>query len=194
LARQAFPQRNPGGDGIGSFIRADVALADPFVPAWAVGVLYQSHRSCQDVYDMLTEAQNQLVEAIRSWSKLFDDHKTLQQEHLGCAGKEATLAKKLVVSEKEKDELLDKSRAQKHRIKNLEEALTSKTSSLPEVENLAATLKGDLERLTMDLSHAEIVRHNYIRQLIPIVFQQLNSSYEYKKSLSNVFNQAIVVG
>ncbi|GKA87438.1 hypothetical protein Tco_0809202 [Tanacetum coccineum] len=105
-ARQAFPQRNLSGDGI------------------AVGVLYQSHRSCQDVSDMLTESQNQLVEAIRSRSKLSDDHKTLQQEHIG---------------------------------------------------------------------HAEIVRHNYIWQLIPTVFQWLHSSDEYNKSLSNVFNQAIAI-
>ncbi|GJV24634.1 hypothetical protein Tco_1377329 [Tanacetum coccineum] len=205
-------------------IRADVAPADLFVPAW--GLTTQSILSDVDAHGsslveepwliliscsgwsaisissflprctllkMLTESQNQLVEAIRSRSTLSDDHKTLQQEHIGCAEKEATLAKKLVVSEKEKDELLDKSRAQEDRIKNSEEALASKTSSLPEVENLAATLKGDLERLTVDLSHAEIVRHNYIRQLIPTVFQWLHSSDEYNKSLSNVFNQAIAI-
>ncbi|GKE69968.1 hypothetical protein Tco_1528040, partial [Tanacetum coccineum] len=84
-------------------------------------------------------------------------------------------------------------RAQEDRIKNSEEAIASETSSLPEAENLAATLKGDLERLTVDLSHAEIVRQNYIRQLIPTVFQWLHSSDEYKKSLSNVFNQAIAI-
>nr|GEU29103.1 reverse transcriptase domain-containing protein [Tanacetum cinerariifolium] len=100
--------------------------------------LYESHRSCGDVSDRLTETQNQLDQ-----------------------------------------------------IKHLEEALASKTSSLSEAESVACTLKGDLERLTLDLSHAEIVRHNYVRHLLPTVFQRLLSSGEYKKSMSDVFNQAI---
>ncbi|GJR40007.1 hypothetical protein Tco_1215691 [Tanacetum coccineum] len=112
----------------------------------------------------------------------------------GCARKEAALAKKLVVVEKEKDDLLDKSRAQEDRIKHLEEALASKTSSLSEAESVAGTLKGDLERLTLDLSHVEIVRHNYVRHLLPTVFQRLLSNDEYKKSLFDVFNQAIAAG
>ncbi|GJX74089.1 hypothetical protein Tco_0312684 [Tanacetum coccineum] len=115
-------------------------------------------------------------------------------EHLGCVGKEAALTEKLVVVEKEKDELLDKNWAQEEHIKRLEETLASKTSSLSEAESTASALKGDLERLTIDLSYAEIVRHNYVRQLLPNVFQRLLSSEEYKKTLSDVFNQAIVAG
>ncbi|GKD74290.1 hypothetical protein Tco_1332572, partial [Tanacetum coccineum] len=156
--------------------------------------LYESHRSSGDVSDRLTETQNQLVDVIRNQNQLADENKTLRQEHLGCAGKEATLAEKLIMVEKEKYDLLDKSRAQEDRIKHLEEALTSKTSSLSEAESVAGTLKGDLEHLTLDLSHAEIVRHNYVRHLLPTVFQRLLSSDEYKKSLSDVFNQAIAAG
>nr|GEW32558.1 hypothetical protein [Tanacetum cinerariifolium] len=95
--------------------------------------LFESHRSCQDVFDRLTETQNQLLEA----------------------------------------------------------DLASKTSSLIEAEGTVSTLKGDPECLTVDLSHAEIVRHNYVRQLLPTVFQRLLSSDEYKKSMSDVFNLAI---
>ncbi|GKD98847.1 hypothetical protein Tco_1382744 [Tanacetum coccineum] len=133
------------------------------------GELYQSHHSCQDVSDRLTDTQNQLLDAIRSRSKLSDDHKILQQEHLRCAGKEVALVEKLDITKKEKGDLLDKSREQEERIRHLEEALASKMSSLSEVESTASTLKGDLERLTMDLSH-------------------------YKKSLSDVFNQSIAAG
>ncbi|GKC16114.1 hypothetical protein Tco_1012896, partial [Tanacetum coccineum] len=93
-------------------------------------------------------------------NKLSDDHKALQQVHLGFVGKEADLTEKLVAVKKERDDLLDKNREREY------------------------TLKGDLERLTVDLSHAEIVRHNYVRQLLPTVFQRLLSSDEYKKSLS----------
>ncbi|GJV97447.1 hypothetical protein Tco_1549024 [Tanacetum coccineum] len=190
--RQAFPQRNPGGDGIGSSLRADVGLPIPFVLIWNM----TTHSILND---------NQLVDAVRSRNKLFDDHKVLQLVYLDCVSKEADLIEKLVAVEKEKYDLLDRSRERERereggerereeRIKQLEADLSSKTSSLTEVEGTANTLKGNLERLTVDLSHTEIVRHNYVRQLLPTVFQRLLSSNEYKKSLSDVFNQAIIVG
>ncbi|GKA60030.1 hypothetical protein Tco_0759343 [Tanacetum coccineum] len=147
-----------------------------------------------DGADRLTKTQNQLVDVIRNRNQPADKNKTLRQEHMGCAGKEASLAEKLSMVEKEKDDLLDKSRAQEDRIKHLEEALASKTSFLSEAESVAGTLKGDLERLTLDLSHAKIMRHNYVRHLLPTVFQRLLSSDEYKKSMSDVFNQAITAG
>ncbi|GJV26973.1 hypothetical protein Tco_1383421 [Tanacetum coccineum] len=158
------------------------------------GELYQSHRSCQDVSDMLIDTQNQLVDVIRNRNILSDDHKILQQEHLGCVGKEATLIEKLAAVEKEKDELFDKNQEQEEQIRRLEEALASKMPSLSKAESTASVLKGDLERLTVDLIHAEIVRHNYVRQLLPTVVRRLLSSEEYKKSLSDVFNQAIAAG
>ncbi|GJT63340.1 hypothetical protein Tco_1006873 [Tanacetum coccineum] len=40
----------------------------------------------------------------------------------------------------------------------------------------------------------EIVRHNYVRQLLPTVVQRLLSSGQYRKSLSDVFNLAIAAG
>ncbi|GJY77308.1 hypothetical protein Tco_0482424, partial [Tanacetum coccineum] len=53
--------------------------------------LYQPYRSCGDVSNRLTETQNQLVDVIRNWNKLADGHKTLHQEYLGYASKEAAL-------------------------------------------------------------------------------------------------------
>ncbi|GJW97733.1 hypothetical protein Tco_0179541 [Tanacetum coccineum] len=79
-------------------------------------------------------------------------------------------------------------------IKRLEDALASKTSSLSEAEKTATQLKGDLERLTVDLSQAEVVRYNYVRQLLPTVIYRLLSIDEYKKSLYEPFNRAIAVG
>ncbi|GJV62326.1 hypothetical protein Tco_1468426 [Tanacetum coccineum] len=200
-ARLAFPKQNPGGDGA---VMSDmmINLATPAVQAQQIhlsdhqalqlswfalgrgalaqidllqwyealnndyGELYESHRSCQDVSNRLAKTQNQLVDVIQNRNQLADENKTLRQDHLGCAGKEAALAEKLAMVEKEKDDLLDKT----------------------------GTLKGDLEHFTLDLSHAEIVRHNYVRHLLPTVFQQLLSSDECKKSLSDVFNQAIAAG
>ncbi|GKD31199.1 hypothetical protein Tco_1241977, partial [Tanacetum coccineum] len=114
-------------------------------------------------------------------NKLSDDHKALQQVHMGFVDKEADLNDKLAAVEKEMDDLLDKNR---ERRAELEADIASKTSSLTEVEGVVSTLKGDLECLTVHLSHAEIVRHNYVRQLLPTVFQRLMSSDEYRKSLS----------
>nr|GEY23201.1 hypothetical protein [Tanacetum cinerariifolium] len=129
-----------------------------------------------------------------SRNKLSDDYKALQQVHLGCVEKEADLTEKLVAVEKERDDLLDKDREREERIRQLEADLASKTFSLTEAKGVVRTLKGDLERLTIDLSHAEIVRHNYVRQLLPTVFQRLLSSDEYKKIISDVFNLAIAAG
>ncbi|GJV75192.1 hypothetical protein Tco_1506776 [Tanacetum coccineum] len=86
------------------------------------------------------------------------------------------------------------SREREERIQQLEADLASKTSSLTETKGVVGTLRGDLERLTVDLSQAEIVRHNYIHQLLPTVVQRLLSSDEYRKSLSDVFNLAIAAG
>ncbi|GJY48517.1 hypothetical protein Tco_0438473, partial [Tanacetum coccineum] len=119
-----FPQRNPGGDTPGSSIRAYVAPVDPFIPAWNLTIqsILNDAESCRDMMinlatpvvrdqqnrfsdyqalqrSWLIDTQNQLVDAIRSWSKLSDDHKILQQEHLGCAGKEAALVDKLATTE-----------------------------------------------------------------------------------------------
>nr|GEV39529.1 hypothetical protein [Tanacetum cinerariifolium] len=78
-------------------------------------------------------------------------------------------------------------------LQQLEADFASKTSSLTEAEGVAYTLKCDLERLIVDLSQAEIVRHNYVRQLLPIIFQRLLSSDKYK-ILIYVFNLAIAAG
>ncbi|GJS89260.1 hypothetical protein Tco_0771896 [Tanacetum coccineum] len=156
------------------------------------GELYQSHQFCKDVFERLTDTQNHLVDALRSRNILFDDHKILKQTHMGYVGKEAALTEKLVAVEKEKDEILDKNQDQEERIKRLEEALASKASSLSKAENTASTLKGNIERLTVDLNQAEVVRHNYVRQLLPTIVQRLLSSDEYKNSLSGISNQAIV--
>nr|GEX01583.1 hypothetical protein [Tanacetum cinerariifolium] len=162
--RQAFPRRNPGGSGIGSSLQSDADLLAPFVPAWSLTTqsILNDAESCRDM-----------------------------MINLATSPKEADLTEKLVAMEKERDDLLDKDREREERIQRLEADLASKTSSLTEAESVVSMLKGDLERLIVDLSHAEIIRRNYVRQLLPIVFQRLLSSDEYKKSLFDVFNLAI---
>nr|GEV14608.1 hypothetical protein [Tanacetum cinerariifolium] len=195
----AFPARHPDGDGAGSSLRRDADLPKPFVSSWNLTTilndaesyrdmlinlatparyesltedyreLFESHRSCQDVSDRLTETQNQLLDTVQSRNKLSEDHKALQQVHLGCVTKEADLTEKLAAVEKAKDDLLDRDQEKKERIKPLEADLASKTSSLAKAEGVVGTLKGDLKHLIVDLSQANIVRHNYVRQLLPTV-------------------------
>ncbi|GJS91339.1 hypothetical protein Tco_0773975 [Tanacetum coccineum] len=74
------------------------------------GELFESHRSCRAVSDRLTETQNQLLDTVQSRNQLSEDHKALQQVHLGCVGKEADLVEKLAAMEKERDDLLDRDR------------------------------------------------------------------------------------
>ncbi|GKA73664.1 hypothetical protein Tco_0779966 [Tanacetum coccineum] len=200
---QAFPRRNPGGEGFGSSLRGDVGLPVPFVQAYNLTThsILNDAESCRDMMINLAtpavrDQQNQLsdYQALQrscfklgrgalaqinilqrykalneDYGELYDSHRSCQdifdkQVHLGCVGKEAKLTEKLAAVEKEMDDLLDKNREREERIKQLEADLASKTSSLTEAEGAASTLKGDLERLT------------------------------YKKSLSDVFNLAIVAG
>ncbi|GKB31105.1 reverse transcriptase domain-containing protein [Tanacetum coccineum] len=144
------------------YIRGSQGSSEPAVET-------QTHRSCRAVSYRLTETQNQLLDTIRSRNQLYEDHKALQQVHLGCVGKEADLVEKLAAMEKERDDLLDRDQEREECIQRLEADLASKTSSLAEAECVVDTLRGDLERLTMDLSKAEIVRHNYVCQLLPTV-------------------------
>ncbi|GJV80765.1 hypothetical protein Tco_1516635 [Tanacetum coccineum] len=195
LHHLAFPARHPGGDDARSYpsLANLLNIAYGLSPTWALQrswfklgrgalaqidilqryealnedyeELFESHRSCQDVSYRLTEIKNQLLDTVRSQNQLSEDHKVLQQ----------------IGTKREREE----------RIKQLEADLASKTSSLTEAEGVVGTLKGDLERLTVDLSQAEIVRHNYVHHLLPTMVQRLLSSDEYKKSLSDVFNLAI---
>ncbi|GJU88906.1 hypothetical protein Tco_1301329 [Tanacetum coccineum] len=221
---QAFPRRNLGGSRIGSSLRGDTDLPAPFVPAWSLTThsILNDVESCRDMMIHLAtpaaqDQQNRLsdYQALqRSWFKLGrgslaqidilrrdealnEDYGELCVSHRCIwvvSKRRRILLKMLAVVEKERDDLLDKDREREERIRQLEADLASKTSSLTDSDGVVITLKGDLERLTVDLSHAEIVRHNCVRQLLPIVFQRLLSNDEYKKSLSDVFNLAIVAG
>ncbi|GJR65371.1 hypothetical protein Tco_0011436 [Tanacetum coccineum] len=182
---QDFPKRNPGGDGIVSSLRGDMGLTVPFILAWNLTThsILNDAEFCRDMMinlatpavryqqNWLTETQNQLVDTVRSRNKLSDDHKALQQVHLGCVSKEADLTEKLDAVEKERYDLLDKNRERDERIKQLEADLASKTSSLTEAKGAVSTLKA--------ASHC---------------LQRLLSSDKYKKRLSDIFNLAIVAG
>nr|GEU40757.1 hypothetical protein [Tanacetum cinerariifolium] len=155
-ARWAFPKRNPSGDGAGSSLRGDAVPPNLFSRL-------SDYQALQRLWFKLGHEALAQIDLLQWYEALNDDYKDLYKshrscgdEHLGCVGKEAGLVEKLVVVEKEKDNLLDKNREEEERIRRLEKELASKTSSLTKAESSVSTLKGDLECLTVDISHAEI--------------------------------------
>ncbi|GKE43234.1 hypothetical protein Tco_1470518, partial [Tanacetum coccineum] len=189
--RLAFLACHSGGDGAGSSLRRDAGAPELFVPAWNLTThsILNDAESCRDMmvnlvplavrsqqsrlsdYQALQRPWFELgqgdlaqIDILQRQNQLSEDQKALQQVHLGCVKKEADLVEKLAAMEKERDDLLDRDRER------------------------------EMSRLTVDLSQAESVRHNYIRQLLLTVVQRLLSSGEYKKSLTDVFNLAIAAG
>ncbi|GJW95233.1 hypothetical protein Tco_0174905 [Tanacetum coccineum] len=106
--------------------------------------LYQAHSSCKGLSQRLTDTQNSLVKALRTRATLSEDHKALQQVHLDCVGKEVALSEKLAVVEKEKDDLLDKSKDQEEQIKSDE---YKKSLSKPFNQAIAAGLSEAFDEL-----------------------------------------------
>ncbi|GKB70283.1 hypothetical protein Tco_0931695 [Tanacetum coccineum] len=154
--RRIFPGRHSGG-GEGVNLRTHLSPPDPFRYEALnddYEELYEAHSSCKGLSQRLTDTQNSLVEALRTRATLSEDHKALQQVHLECAGKEVALTKKMAVVEKEKDDLLDKTKDQAEQIKRLEMLLLPKQVLYLRPRKPPPQLKGDLEHLTVDLSQA----------------------------------------
>ncbi|GJU79519.1 hypothetical protein Tco_1281884 [Tanacetum coccineum] len=170
----AFPKQNPGGDTIGSSLRGDAVQLSLFVPAWKLTTnsILNDAESCRDLmrYEALSG----------DYLDLYDTHRSCETVSDGLTNTQNQFVDALAVAEKEKYDFLDKNQEQEERIKQLDKDLASKTSSLTSAKSSVSSLRSDLERLTVDLSQAEIVRHNYVRQLLPTVFQRLLSSDEYK--------------
>ncbi|GJV21676.1 hypothetical protein Tco_1370696 [Tanacetum coccineum] len=130
--RQAFPRRNPGGDGIGSSLRGDMGLHVPFVSACNLTTHFILNDALQRSWFELGRGALAQIDILLRYEALNEDYEELYESHRSCQG------------------VFD--------------------------------------------SQAEIVRHNYVRQLLPTVFQRLLSSGEYKKSLTYIFNLVIAAG
>nr|GEV38687.1 hypothetical protein [Tanacetum cinerariifolium] len=217
--RRAFPRRNPGGDG--SSLRRDVSLPEPFVPTWnltthsilndAKSFQYmmvnldtpavRSQQSRLSDYQALQRSWFELghealtqINILQRYEALNEDYEELFESHRSCRDVSDRLTETQNQLLDARDDLLDKDQEREERIKQLEADLASKTSSLTAEEGVVNIIKGDLECLTVDLGQAEIVRHNYVRQLLLTVVQRLLSSGGYNKSLTDVFNLAIAAG
>nr|GEU60224.1 hypothetical protein [Tanacetum cinerariifolium] len=194
--RLAFLARHPAGNDAGSSLRMDAGLPEPFVPSWNL----TTHLILNDAESFRDMMINLATPGVRSQQSWLSDYQALQRSwfELGRGAlAQIDILQQYESLTKDYREVFKSHwscRDKKERIKQLEADLASKTSSLAEAEGAVDTLKGDLEHLTVDLSQAEIVRHNYVRQLLLIVVQRLLSSDEYKKSLSDDFNLAIVAG
>ncbi|GKC74038.1 hypothetical protein Tco_1119921 [Tanacetum coccineum] len=172
FGRNAFLGRNTNGDKGGS-LQGHISSPMPFFTSLGLttGSSLNDAESCRDMMinlatpTWLTDTHNELLTTLYTQTALSEDYKALQQTHLACAGRVATLSEQVGAVEKEKDDLLDKNNGQKENIKELEEALAAKNATLSE--------------------------HNYMRQLLHTIVKRILSSVEYKNSLSESFNLAI---
>ncbi|GJW30241.1 hypothetical protein Tco_0047116 [Tanacetum coccineum] len=161
--RTTFPGRNTGGDEGGSF-RAHFSPSAPFLPSRGLTTASNLNnvKSCRDM--ML----NLAPPAIRTHQNCLTNHQTLQRAWFELDRETLTQANLLQSAvEKGKEDLLDKNKSQEERIKELDETLDAKSVALTEAEQVTSPTKKDLEQLTVDLSQAEIMKHNYVRHLLP---------------------------
>ncbi|GJZ89998.1 hypothetical protein Tco_0661925 [Tanacetum coccineum] len=105
-------------------------------------------------------------------------------EHDGCA-------EKLQVLEDQNSKLSRVSKDQALRIKELEDVLAKKDSTLVYAERINVERAQEKEKLVAQLSQTEMEKFDCIRKLLPTVVSRLFQSHEYKHSLSKPFNLAI---
>jgi hypothetical protein len=156
--------------------------------------LYQAHEGCGSSADRIRELESELSGQRRSVEILTKANQELQQQHQNCASREEGLSNQLSSVEAERDRLLGVNGEQARRIKALENVLSVKTTALEASEAKAAELTQTVERQTVESSQAEILRYNYVRQLVPTVVKRLQESDEYQMAWGNVFNAAIDAG
>ncbi|GJW49527.1 hypothetical protein Tco_0090878 [Tanacetum coccineum] len=140
------------------------------------------------------EAVRKLVDArldLEHNDKLYTDamshYKTVKEEHAGCV-------QRIQILENEKNYLSAANHDQAARIHALEAELAKKDSALTYVERMVDEGNKEREKLTTQLSPAEIERFDCIRKLLPTIVSRLLQSHEYKQSLSEPFNMAIQAG
>jgi uncharacterized coiled-coil protein SlyX len=156
--------------------------------------LYQAHEGCGSSVDRIRELETGLSEQRCSIEVLTKANQELRQQVQDYASREEGLSNQLSTVEAERDGLLGKNGEQAGRIKALENVLSVKTTALETAEAKAAELSRTVERQTVESSQAEILRHNYVRQLVPLVVKRLQESDEYQMAWGDVFNAAIDAG
>ena len=156
--------------------------------------LYQAHEGCGSSADRIRELESELLGQRRSVETLTKANQELLQQHQNCASREEGLSNQLSAVELERDGLLAKSGEQAGKMRALENVLAVKTTALEVAEAKAAELTQTVERLTVESSQAEILRYNYVRQLVPLVVKRLQESDEYQMAWGDVFNAAIDAG
>ena len=156
--------------------------------------LYQSHEGCGSSAERIRELESGLAEQRRAVESLAESSREFQQQHQDCARREEGLSNQLSTVEQERDALLAKNGEQSDKIKALEEMLSGKNAALEASEARAADLMKTVERMTVESSQAEILRFNYVRQLVPIVVRRHRESDEYQMAWGEAFNAAIDAG
>ncbi|GJX38891.1 hypothetical protein Tco_0252194 [Tanacetum coccineum] len=216
--RHVFPQRNPGGDGVGSSLWVNVSPPAPFILDWNLTThsILNDVESCQDMMlnlatHVVRDKQNRLsdhkalqrawfelgrgalaqIDLLQQYEVLNDDYGELYQSHRYCKD----VSDRLTDTQNQQVDAIRSRNTLSDDHKTLQqEHLGCVGKEVALTEKLAATEKEKYKLLDKNREQEEQIRHNYIRQLLPTFVERLISSDEYKKSLSDVFNQAIAAG
>ncbi|GJZ51062.1 hypothetical protein Tco_0605577 [Tanacetum coccineum] len=139
-----------------------------------------------------TMAQTDILERLEN---LLDDYdiladtyaESMKEEHARCKQRAKIL-------ENEKNYLFAANHDQATRIQALETKLAKKDYALATAERMIANGTKEREKLTTQLSRAEVEKFDCIRKFLPTVVSRLLQSHEYNQSLSEPFNVAIQAG
>lgn len=158
------------------------------------GQLYRTHEACESSAARVAELEASLDGERLAKEELAQSKEELLQQHQGCPAREAELSEQLLAAGGERDRLKSINDEQARQIRELEGALAEKDLALKASEAKSVALAGEVEKLTVGSSQAEILRHNYVRQLIPTVFKRFRESDEYQMAWADVFNAALNAG
>ncbi|GKE19386.1 hypothetical protein Tco_1426963, partial [Tanacetum coccineum] len=149
--------------------------------------LAETHSECEETTGKLIQAKVDLEHNAKLYNDMVERYKKARDEHSGCA-------EKLRVVKDQNNKLSRVNKDQALRIKELEDELPRKDSTLVYAERNSAERAQEKEKLVTELGHIKMENFDCIRKLLPTVVDRLFQSHEYKKSFSEPFNLAIQAG
>ncbi|GJR39388.1 retrovirus-related pol polyprotein from transposon TNT 1-94 [Tanacetum coccineum] len=130
--------------------------------------LAETHSECSETVRKLVDARLDLEHNAKLYTDAMNRYKTVKEEHAGCG-------QRIQILENEKNYLSAANHDQAARIQALEAELSKKDSALTYAERMVAEGNKEREKLTTQLSQAEIKRFDSIRKLLPTVVSRLKS-------------------
>ena len=149
--------------------------------------LTEVHDGCVDLSGKLKEVEEERDAKAQNFDKLLKEFHALEDEVSAASTRQEGLVEQLEEMERDKNEWRSTASSQAARIKELEGQLSSKTSE-------CSQLQDQNKQLTARVAQSEVVRHNAVKELLPVVCRRLFQSREYKKSMGKVYSLSYTAG